>query len=117
MGFDEETKFEIINNGGQVNLVKDNGVLNAIQLNNSKLDNLVQNIKGKINEIEDDEVKNEIIDNIEGIQEELKKADIKKGRIKSFISALKDKSSILKSTIEVGAAITELITFAQQFIK
>ena len=126
MGFDEETKFEIINNGGQVNLVKDNGVLNAIQLNNSKLDNLVQNIKEKINEIEDEEVKkkelkeevkNEIIDNIEGIQEELNKADIKKGRIKSFISALKDKLSILKSTIEVCAAITELITFAQQFIK
>ena len=98
-------------------MVKDIGILIAILVNNSELDNIVQNIKEKINEIEDEDVKNEIIDNIEGIQEELKKPDIKKGRIKSFISALKDKSSILKSTIEVGAAITELITFAQQFIK
>lgn len=117
MGFDEETKFEIINNGGQVNLVKDNGVINAIQVNNSELDNLVQNIKEKLNELDDEEIRNEIIDNVEGIQEELKKPDIKKGRIKSFIASLKNKLPTLKSAIEVGAAITELIAFAQQFIK
>ena len=117
MGFDEETKFEIVNNGGQVNLVKDNGVINAIQVNNSELDNLVQNIKEKVNEIEDEETKNEIIDNVEGIQEELKKNDIKKGRIKSFIATLKSKLPNLKTAIEISAAITELITFAQQFIK
>lgn len=117
MGFDEETKYEIINNFGQVNIAKDNSTVNAIQINNSELDNLVQNIKEKLGELDDEEIKSEIIDNVEGIQEELKKTDIKKGRIKSFIESLQNKLSSLKSATEVGIAIKELITFAQQFIK
>ena len=63
------------------------------------------------------EIKSEIIDTVEGIQEELKKPEIKKGRIKSFITSLQTKIPSIGTAIEVGAAITELITFAQQFIK
>lgn len=117
MGLDEETKFKIINNGGQVNIAKDDSNINAIQINNSQLDNLVQNVKNKIDDIDDEEIKSEIIDTVEGIQEELKKPEIKKGRIKSFISSLQTKLPSIGTAIEVGAAITELITFAQQFIK
>ena len=117
MGLDEDSSFKIINNGGQVNIVKDNGKINAIQVNNSELDKLVQNVKDNINEIEDLEIKNEIIDNVEGIQEELKKSDIKKGRIKSFIASLQSKLPNVGTAIEVCAAITELITFAQGIIK
>ena len=65
MGLDEDTKFEIVNNGGQVNIVKDEGIINAIQINNSQLDKLVQNIKDKINEVSDSETKSEIIDTVE----------------------------------------------------
>ena len=117
MGLDEESKFKIINNGGQVNIAKDDSNINAIQINNSQLDNLVQNVKNKIEDIDDEEIKSEIIDTVEGIQEELKKPEIKKGRIKSFISSLQTKLPSIGTAIEVGAAITELITFAQQFIK
>ena len=117
MGLDEDSNFKIINNGGQVNIVKDNGTINAIQVNNSELDKLVQNIKDKIGEIDDIEIRNEIVDNIEGIQEELKEPNIKKGRIKSFIIFLQSKLPSIGSTIEVCAAITELITFAQGIIK
>lgn len=117
MGVDEETYFNVINNGGQVNIAKDNGNINAIQVNNSELDKLVQNVKNKIEGIDDDEIKSEIIDTVEGIQEELKKPEIKKGRIKSFITSLQTKIHSMGTAIEVGAAITELITFAQQFIK
>lgn len=117
MGLDEDTRFEIVNNGGQVNIVKGEGMINATQINSYQLDNLVQNIKDKINEISDAETRSEIIDTVEGIQEELKKNDIKKGRIKSFISSLQTKLSSIGTVIEVGAAITELITFAQQCIK
>lgn len=117
MGLDEETKFKIINNGGQVNIAKDDSNINAIQINNSQLDNLIQKVKDKINDIDDEEIKSEIIDTVDGIQEELKKPEIKKGIIKSFISSLQTKLPSIGSAIEVGAAITELITFAQQFIK
>ena len=117
MGLDEESKFKIINNGGQVNIAKDDSNINAIQINNSQLDNLVQNVKNKIEDIDDEEIKSEIIDTVEGIQEELKKPEIKKGRIKSFISSLQTKLPSIGTAIGVGAAITELITFAQQFIK
>ena len=117
MGLDEQSKFKIINNGGQVNIAKDDSNINAIQINNSQLDNLVQNVKNKIEDIDDEEIKSEIIDTVEGIQEELKKPAIKKGRIKSFISSLQTKLPSISTAIEVGAAITELITFAQQFIK
>lgn len=117
MGLDEETYFNVINNGGQVNIAKDNGNINAIQVNNSELDKLVQNVKNKIEGIDDDEIKSEIIDTVEGIQEELKKPEIKKGRIKSFITSLQTKIHSMGTAIEVGAAITELITFAQHFIK
>lgn len=117
MGIDEESKFEIINNGGQVNIAKDNGKINAVQINDSQLDKLVLNIKSKIDEIEDKETKQEIIDTVEGIQEELKRTELKKGRIKSFISSLNDKLLRIGPTIEVCVAIKELITFAQQFIK
>lgn len=117
MGLDEESKFKIINNGGQVNIAKDDSNINAVQINNSQLDNLVQNVKNKINDIDDEEIKSEIIDTVEGIQEELKKPEIKKGRIKSFITSLQTKIPSIGTAIEVGAAITELITFAQQFIK
>lgn len=117
MGLDEDSSFKIINNGGQVNIVKDNGNLNAIQVNNSELDKLVQNVKDNIDEIDNVEMKDEIIDNIEGIQEELKKSNIKKGRIKSFINSLQAKLPSIGNVIEVVAAITELITFAQGIIK
>lgn len=117
MGMDEESKFKIINNGGQVNIAKDDSNINAVQINNSQLDNLVQNVKNKIEDIDDEEIKSEIIDTVEGIQEELKKPEIKKGRIKSFITSLQTKIPSIGTAIEVEAAITELITYAQQFIK
>lgn len=117
MGLDEDSNFKIINNGGQVNIVKDNGTINAMQVNDSKLDKLVQNIKNNIDEIENVKTKDEIIDTVEGIQEELKKTEIKKGRVKAFLDSLKNKLPNIGNAIQVGAAIAELIKFAQEFIK
>ena len=97
MGYDEDTKFEITINGGQVNIAKDDATINATQVNSNEINRLVKN-------------------NIEGIQEELSKSPIKKGRIKAFVEALKNKLPSIGQTIEVSAAITELITFVQQYI-
>ena len=59
----------------------------------------------------------EIIDNAEGIQEELKKKDIKKGRVKAFISSLQEALPKIGTLAELAVAITELITFAQSLSK
>ena len=42
---------------------------------------------------------------------------IKKGRIRSFIASLRSKLPNIGNAIEVTAAITELINFAQGIIK
>lgn len=118
MVLDEDTKYYINNmSGGQVNISADNSILNAVQNNYDNVDKLVNNIKSKIDSIKDNDIKNEIIDNAEGIQEEIKKENIKKGRIKSFINTLQSLLPKIATTIEVSAAITELITFAQNVIK
>lgn len=117
MGLDEDTKVKIINNGGQVNIAHDNANINATQINYNELNKLVSNIKQKINGLEDEELKQEIIDDVEGIQEELQKTNIKKGRVKAFISSLQTKLVGIGSMIEVCAAITELINFVQELIK
>lgn len=117
MGLDEDTHFKIIINGGQVNIAKDKGNINALQVNNSELDKLVQNIKDNIETVESLEERNEIMDNVEGIQEELKKTDIKKGRIRSFIGSLNSTLLNIGNAIELCTEITKLIDFAQKIIK
>ena len=111
MGYDEDSKYEITINGGQVNIAKDNALINANQTNHSEIDKLVANIRQNIDKIEDKEIRQDIIDNVEGIQEELSKKDVKKGRIKSFISSLQIILPKIGNIIEVSAAVTELITF------
>lgn len=111
MGYDEDSKYEITINGGQVNIAKDNAFINANQTNYSEIDKLVANIRQNIDKIEDKEIRQDIIDNVEGIQEELSKKDVKKGRIKSFISSLQIILPKIGNIIEVSAAVTELITF------
>ena len=111
MGYDEDSKYEITINGGQVNIAKDNAFISANQTNYGEIDKLVANIRQNIDKIEDKEIRQDIIDNVEGIQEELSKKDVKKGRIKSFISSLQIILPKIGNIIEVSAAVTELITF------
>jgi len=116
MGYDETGSYNITINGGQVNIAKDNASITAVQ-NNNNVDELVNNVKQKLNEIKEKELKEEIIDNVEGIQEEIKKDQIKKGKIKAFISSLKLILPKVKTAIELTTAISEIITFAQNYIK
>ena len=117
MGFDENETYTIINNGGQVNISKGNSLINATQNNYNKVDKLVKKIKEEINDSIEDNLKKIKIDNIEGIEEERKKTNMKKGRIKSFIDSLKNKAlPKLGTAIQLTASITEIITFAQNMI-
>lgn len=54
-------------------------IINAVQNNFSEIGKLVNQVKNTIDSIDNSELKNEIIDNIEGPQEELKKEKPKKG--------------------------------------
>lgn len=116
MGYDEESNFNIVINGGQVVLAKDNASVNAVQNNYNQIDHIVDDIKKVIEKISDNELKSEIMDNVEGLQEEIK-TNQKKGRMKAFVMALENTLPKLGNFIEVTAAITQLITFAQSFIK
>lgn len=89
MGFDEETKYVIIINVGQVNMAKDQATINTTQFNTidtGELDRLVQSISLLTTDAVPYEEKEIIKDNIEVIQEELKKEIPKKGFVKTAIS-------------------------------
>lgn len=111
MGLDDNTNFFITNNGGQVNIARDESTINATQNNCSHFDKLVSEIKSNIDSIEDEGLKDEIIDNVEWLQEEIKKEKPKKGVINAVTNSLKNMLPKIPTTIELTAAITEIITF------
>lgn len=111
MGLDETTPFNITINGGQVNIAKDDATINATQNIYSEIDELVNQVKNNIETIDNSDLRNEIIDNIEGLQEELKKNNPKKGIINSIVSSLKLILPKIKSATELFAAITQIIAF------
>lgn len=111
MGLDENNNYFITNNGGQVNIAKDESTINATQNNYSQIDKLVSQVKTNIDSIDDGELKNEIIDNVEGLQEELKKEKPKKGIINAIVKALESIIPKIPEAIELTAAITQIIAF------
>lgn len=111
MGLDENNNYFITNNGGQVNIARDESTINATQNNYFEIDKLVNQVKNNIDSIDDGELKNEIIDNIEGLQEELKKEKPKKGIIKAITISLKNILPKINRAVEVTSAITQIISF------
>lgn len=118
MGFDEESKYNIYINGGQVNIAKDNATLNATQNNGvTEFDKIIEELKKNLKNSDIDEnVKNEILENAEGIQEELNRESPRKGILKSFIEGLNQSAALVPKVLEVGANITAIISFLQPFI-
>ncbi len=114
MGFDEETNYVITVHGGQVNIAKDQSTLNATQYNIDidKLDGLVQKIKDLLTAEIDPEVKGTIDDNVDVIQEELKKEKPRKGFIKVAIEGLQNVHPKIEGSIKLASAITNIINFA-----
>lgn len=115
MGFDEEEKYMITINGGQVNIAKDQSTINAKQYNGvnaDELDNLVKNIKTLLTDKIAPAEQEVINDNIEVLQEELKKENLKKGFIKTAINGLKGMLPKLSGSIQLTAAIISLVQFA-----
>lgn len=91
---------------------------NNISLNDyHELDQLVDKIKKTLSNIDDEELKIEISDNVEGLQEELKKDPPRKGIIKSISNSLKKVITKIPKAVEVALAITELVNLAQDWLK
>lgn len=117
MGLDENNTYNITINGNQINISKDKSILNATQTNND-ISKLITELKDILNENDIDEsIKNEIIENAEGIQEELMTTNPRKGRLKSFLSGLKNNVKLLPDSIEVSANIATIINFVTPFIQ
>ena len=118
MGFDENNNYNITINGGQVNISKDNSILNAVQnSNNESICKLIDELKKILdsNNVEQD-IKEEIIDNAEGIQEELMRDVPRKGRLKSFAEGLRKSAKLVPEIVGLAANIATIISFLQPFI-
>lgn len=117
MGLDEENKYIITINGEQVNIAKDNSIIYANQNNNSNLNYLVAKLKNTLEENSiNEDVKNEIMDNAEGILEEISSGKPRKGRLKAFVKALKQSANLVPKVVEIGANIATIISFVQPII-
>lgn len=115
MGYDEDVKYVInIGGNGQVNISKDSSELNAVQNNNdiSELENLVSDIKQLLqkNNLDKQLIQN-VEDNIDVVNEELRKDNPKKGFLRVALNGLEEALPKIKGSIELTAAITSIIQF------
>lgn len=116
MGFDEEAKYMISIHGGQVNIAKDQSTINATQyngINTDELDKLIKSIRTLLSDAIAPEEREIINDNIEVLQEELKKENPKNGFIKTAISGLQGVFPKIAGAVELTSAITSIIQFAK----
>ncbi len=101
--------------GNQVNIANDHATINALQnngINVEELDRLVNTIKSLLTDSLSPEVLEVITDNVEVLQEELRKENPKKGFIKTAISGLQNARPHIADAVELTAAITSIIQFA-----
>lgn len=119
MGYDEDVKFVITVNGGQVNIAKDNSTINAIQNNGidiNQLDCLLQAIINSYPQEKSPEDKEAIEESVDVIKEELQNENPKKSLIKTALSSLEHIIPTVKETAEFSAAVVALIQFVQPLI-
>lgn len=112
------------NDSNQVNPTIVNNIYNTQTQNNNnsnniylELDRLADQIKIEVESIEDDELKQEILDNVEGLQDEIKKDKPKKGVITSMSNSLKAIVSKIPKTLEIATTIMNFIKFIYDYFK
>jgi hypothetical protein len=114
MGLDENTKYNITVNNGQVNLASDNGMIHATQnngLDTKEIESLVANIIKNIDSSVQSE-RQQVEESLEVIQTELASPKPKKSMINLALTGLKS----VKGSAEFGAAVVALVQFVQQLI-
>lgn len=117
MGFDEDIKYNITVNGGQVNISKDNSILNATQINFDNIDEAIIKLKSALKENKvDEKIQTEIIENAEAIQEEIKKEKPRTGLLKSLLNGLQESVKLVPEVMEIGANIVTIVSLVKEFI-
>lgn len=120
MGYDEEEKYMVTINGTQVNISKDNSILNAVQHNNSSdlndLVKLVSSIKNLIDETIPEEEKETIIESVETIQEQLQSTSPKKGLIKTCMLGLNTAILSLPHAVSLCENINKFVAYVAEQI-
>lgn len=115
MGLDENTRFNITVNDGQVNLATDNSTINAT-INNgvdqSKLQDLLNSLASHSNIGLSDEERDTVSESVELIQQEIMSEKPKKSILRRVFATL----SGIKGTAEFLAALAALAQFVQPFI-
>ena len=122
MGFDEETKYMINVNGGQaqVNIANDYATVTANQTNNvrgEELDKLVGSIKILLTDDIPRDEKEMINDNVDIIQEELKKDNPKKGFLKAAWSGIETAMEKVPKAVSLIESLGKLKVFVKPFIE
>jgi hypothetical protein len=115
MGVDENVQYNITVNNGQVNIAKDNAVINATLNNGINLQELQALADKVLSEsktgLNNDEVVT-VSESVEVIQQELTQEKPKKSVVRGILSTLQG----IKGTVEFVVAVTALIQFIQPFI-
>ena len=117
MSCEDKTVFNI--NGGQVNIAKYKGIINAVQNNGASVDELEDIINGIIDNISDinKEEQETLLDAIDMIKEEFAKGEPKMSRLRSCVTLLAPMVTILNGVPGLAEKIGTLINFITQYIK
>ena len=114
MGLDENVKYSITVNNGQVNLANDQATINATMNNGvdmPTLITLISEVKKTLSPDFTSEEKEIVNDSLETVKEELSKNFPRKGLIKT---ALRGLSSFTSKSVQFAAAVTSISSFIMQ---
>lgn len=122
MGFDEEAKYMINVNGGQaqVNIANDTSTITATQTNNvhdEELAELVTSIKALLTDDIPRDEKELIKDNIDIVQEELKKENPKRGFLKAAWSGIETAMEKVPQAVSLIENLGKLRILIKPFIE
>lgn len=112
MGMDENTRYSITVNNGQVNLAADNATINATQNNGidaSEVSKLITELRESVSTLDSDVDKEAAQEYIEVIESELRNSKPKKSLLRTAITGLQ----AINGTVQFGAAIATIIQFIQ----
>lgn len=114
MGMDENTKYSITVNNGQVNLANDQATINATMNNGvdmPTLITLISEVKQTLSDEFSTEEQEEVNDSLETLKEELSKNSPRKGLVKT---ALKGLTSLSNKSVQFAAAVATIGSFVMQ---
>ncbi|MBD8919701.1 hypothetical protein DXD13_08820 [Agathobacter rectalis] len=105
--------------GGQINIAKDNGNVNAIQNNgigNNELDAIIGEIKNNLSELKKEDAE-EIMDIVDMAREELAKPQPKVSRLRNCIALIAPMMTIANGIPTLSSNLQKFGEFIMNYIK